>query len=53
MTPETQPLFSVTLYLALCSLLAWSNRRNRHARHFRATVAAVLVGPRDEWVETD
>ena len=53
MTPETQPLFSVSLYLALCSLLAWSNRRNRYARHFRATVKSVLVGPGDEWLEAD
>ena len=29
MTPESQTLFSMTLFLALSSLLAWSNRRNR------------------------
>jgi hypothetical protein len=29
MVPEAQTLFSVTLFLALSSLLAWTNRRNR------------------------
>ena len=29
MIPETQTLFSITLFFALSSLLAWSNRRNR------------------------
>jgi hypothetical protein len=29
MLPETQTLFSVTLFLALTCLLAWSNRRHR------------------------
>jgi len=29
MTPECQTLFSLTLFLALSSLLAWSNRRHR------------------------
>jgi hypothetical protein len=29
MTPESQTLFSITLFLALSSLLAWSNRRHR------------------------
>jgi hypothetical protein len=32
MTPESQTLFSITLFLALSSLLAWCNRRNRFAR---------------------
>ena len=32
MAPESQTLFSVTLFLALSSLLAWSNRRNRAAQ---------------------
>jgi hypothetical protein len=31
MPPESQTLFSVTLFLALSSLLAWSNRRHRRA----------------------
>jgi uncharacterized membrane protein len=29
MTPDSQTLFSITLFLALSSLLAWSNRRHR------------------------
>jgi hypothetical protein len=29
MSPESQTLFSVTLFLALTSLMAWTNRRNR------------------------
>jgi hypothetical protein len=29
MTPESQTLFSITLFLALSSLMAWTNRRNR------------------------
>ncbi|HEX3745306.1 MAG TPA: hypothetical protein VHW09_15285 [Bryobacteraceae bacterium] len=29
MAPASQTLFSVTLFLALSSLLAWSNRRHR------------------------
>ncbi|HUB81016.1 MAG TPA: hypothetical protein VMB03_19565 [Bryobacteraceae bacterium] len=28
MTPHCQTLFSLTLFLALSSLLAWSNRRH-------------------------
>jgi hypothetical protein len=42
MLPEAQTLFPVTLFLALSSLLAWSNRRHRISRHYRATVAAAL-----------
>jgi hypothetical protein len=30
MAPESQTLFSLTMFLALSSLLAWSNRRNRN-----------------------
>jgi hypothetical protein len=29
MTPEYHTLFSLTLFIALSTLLAWSNRRNR------------------------
>jgi len=32
MTPASQTLFSITLFLALSSLLAWSNRRHRGTR---------------------
>jgi hypothetical protein len=32
MTPDSQTLFSITLFLALSSLLAWSNRRHRGTR---------------------
>jgi len=43
MTPETQTLFSITLFLALSSLLAWSNRRCRGTQ-VDASVAGSLVG---------
>ena len=36
-------MFSMALFLALSSLLAWSNRRHRHGRHYRTTVAAALL----------
>jgi hypothetical protein len=29
MIPEAQTLYSITMFLALSSLLAWSNRRHR------------------------
>ena len=41
MAPESQTLFSITLFLALSSLLAWSNRRNRSARTLVGTVTPV------------
>ena len=43
MVPVSQTLFSLTLFLALSSLLAWSNRRNRSSRIVAAPVAANLV----------
>ena len=43
MTPETQTLFSITLFLALSSLLAWSNRRHRGTQ-VDTSVAGSLVG---------
>jgi hypothetical protein len=45
MAPESQTLFSVTLFLALSSLLAWSNRRNRASL---ALGGAVTVSPAAE-----
>jgi hypothetical protein len=43
MAPESQTLFSMTLFLALSSLLAWSNRRNRAGRAVQAPVAVAVV----------
>ena len=43
MTPESQTLFSITLFLALSSLLAWTNRRNRGAHRMGETIAVSLV----------
>jgi hypothetical protein len=43
MAPESQTLFSITLFLALSSLLAWSNHRNRGARQMSATVGVSPV----------
>jgi len=43
MSPEAHILFPVTLFLALSSLLAWSNRRNRISRYFRASVSAAVL----------
>ena len=41
MSPETQTLFSLTLFLALSFLLAWSNRRHREEHDQDATTAAM------------
>ena len=43
MTPDSQTLFSITLFLALSSLLAWSNRRHRDTR--MGTPVAVSLAP--------
>lgn len=43
MLPQTQTLFSVALFFALSSLLAWSNRRNRAAHKATGPVAVTLV----------
>jgi hypothetical protein len=43
MTPASPILYAITLFSALYSLLLWSNRRNRVARHYRARVAADLL----------
>ena len=43
MLPESQTLFSLTMFLALSSLLAWSNRRNRGARQLPEAVAVSRV----------
>jgi hypothetical protein len=32
MTPDSQTIFSITLFAALSSLLAWSSRRHRSTR---------------------
>jgi hypothetical protein len=42
MTPDSQTLFSVTLFLALSSLLAWSNRRHRSTQ-MNAPIAVSLA----------
>jgi hypothetical protein len=42
MAPESQTLFSITLFLALSSLLAWSNRRHRN-RQWGDPIAATVV----------
>jgi hypothetical protein len=46
MAPESQTLFSMSLFLALSSLLAWSNRRNRAALRLHGAMPASQV--RDE-----
>jgi len=45
MTPQCQTLFSLTLFLALSSLLAWSNRHQRGAH--KVTAAEPLVRGED------
>jgi hypothetical protein len=41
MTPIANTLFAVTLFLALCALNLWTERRQRNARAFSpATVPA-------------
>jgi hypothetical protein len=35
MTPQSNTLFSVCLYLALCALNSWTVRRARNARRTR------------------
>jgi hypothetical protein len=39
MTPESHTLFSLTLFLALSSLLAWTNRRSRGNNQIAVSVA--------------
>ena len=41
MTPECQTLFSLTLFLALSSLLAWSNRRHRRVERVAGAASPV------------
>jgi hypothetical protein len=43
MAPESQTLFSVTLFLALSSLLAWSHRRNRTSQGLGGAMAVSPV----------
>jgi hypothetical protein len=43
MTPLSNSIYAITLFFALNSLLLWSNRRHRTARHYRQRVAADLV----------
>jgi hypothetical protein len=43
MAPESQTLFSLTLFLALSSLLAWSNRRNRASHGLGGAVPVSLA----------
>jgi len=45
MTPQCQTLFSLALFLALSSLLAWSNRHQRGAH--KVTAAEPLVRGED------
>jgi hypothetical protein len=47
MAPESQTLFSMTLFMALSSLLAWSNRRNRAGCPVQAPVAVAIVRGED------
>jgi hypothetical protein len=47
MTPASQTLFSITLFLALSSLLAWSNRRHRGTQ-VGTSVARPLVCGNDQ-----
>ena len=42
MAPESHTLFSITLFLALSSLLAWSNRRNRASHRLDGAAPAPL-----------
>jgi hypothetical protein len=46
MTPDSQTVFSITLFLALSALLAWSNRRYRSTQ--MNTPIAVLLAPGNE-----
>jgi hypothetical protein len=43
MAPESQTLFSMTLFMALSSLLAWSKGRNRVGCPVQAPVAVAIV----------
>ena len=40
MEPISQTMFSVTLFLALSSLLEWAKRRNRGIRSYRVALQA-------------
>jgi hypothetical protein len=43
MTPQTNTLYSVCLYLSLCCLLRWTARRDRAAVRVRRSVAGILA----------
>jgi hypothetical protein len=45
MTPQSNTLFSVCLYLALCALNSWTARRARNARRSREDEGIVLLRP--------
>ena len=44
MAPESQTLFSITLFLALSSLLEWQSRRQRGASRNGNTAMAAVGG---------
>jgi hypothetical protein len=43
MTAASHSIYAITLFFALNSLLLWSNRRNRVARHYRGRLAAEFI----------
>ncbi len=43
MTPQSNTLFSVFLYLALCALNSWTARRARNARHCRREDEGIVL----------
>ncbi len=45
MTPQANTLYAVCLYLALCCLLKWTERRDRLSRNLRRGVSEALADP--------
>jgi hypothetical protein len=43
MSPGSQTIYSIGLFLALIALLVWSRRRNRVAVNFRRRVVSALT----------
>jgi hypothetical protein len=44
MTPGSHTLYSTALFLALASLLMWSNRRHRVSRMYREGLSTYIKG---------
>jgi hypothetical protein len=53
MTPESQTIFSVILFLALVFLMQWSRRRHKVTRKLRVSVATAMLTGQPSHQESD